>query len=301
MKKRRSSVLLCVALFIGVIPATCAVNSDNDHSKDSSILANCYAAPIFSEYQDEISEIEAEYQVTIDRIDRSALSCIQNAAMDYYDIRPRYAELVDCIILAYCDQTVLGNPESPRPAVNEPTEVRNYHREIIYAFGPRSAKYVNQAAVGMERTVSGGFNLILSGEYKGITLTTALNIGGSYTLKGPEEGAKLNNGTPADARYYFIWLNGTVVHVTWDVYEIRTGKLLSHIDSNHIEPEKTADGKVIYHDATPNVAWDAAGRLYVDAGRRAVSAVGIWANQNQLETDIRENPEWMLSGLGHGG
>lgn len=200
--------------------------------------------------------------------------------------------------MAHCDQAVLGFPGAATPYTNEPTETKNYVSEIIEPFGPRSGKWVAQAAQGQDISEEKSFTFTLSGVYKSVTLTTGISIKSSYTLHGPEAGAMLNNGyMEAQGRYLFHVLWGTLVRTSWEVYEKKTGKLLGRFESYHIEPERNSSGTEIVRPYTPYYA-EFGADLCVDAGASNIKRWATWRSIAQIDQVIREDPERMINGIG---
>lgn len=293
--KKGISILLCAVLLLGISPVACGASPEN---QEETTLHPAYAAPILEEYASELAEIEAEYGVAVDLLDRPAVEQIQQAAVEHYTARPRYAELVDQIALAYCDQQVLGRPDQIAPFVNEKTEVRNYKREVVESFGPRSGKYVDCAE--NKKTVAKGatFTFTLSGTYKGLKLDNSFSINSSYSLTGPQDTDRLKDGKLPNGAFYIGVLWGTLIHVSWDVYETNTGRFLTHTDFHHIDAELTGGVERVrgytpkYSETKVNGKYV----IYVEAGLAGYTTSSQWSDRTELTNSLREHPELILEG-----
>lgn len=216
-------------------------------------------------------------------------------------MKKRGPVLLCAVLLLAGSLTACGAPPEQHKMVSHrsgKTEVVNYQSTVVSPFGPQRGRLIAYAKCGGPE-VKGydDYHRCDLGMWGGAG--SLLGWGGSsWTLHPPAAGEKLNNGLKCDGRVLFSVLWGTLIHVSWDVYETNTGRFLTHTDFHHIDAELTGGVERVrgytpkYSETKVNGKYV----IYVEAGLAGHTTSSQWSDRTELTNSLREHPELILEG-----
>lgn len=288
--KKKISVLLVLALFGNVFLINgYAVNNELRNQAEMFIteayaderysMTNTEMNAILSQFKTEVDYVEGKYGCSIRELNEQTVCLLKREAiLNFNNSNYRFSDLMDEISVAYARNWFWNEKSVDMLSTSEEPEVKI---EVYRPFGPLRGSYFAKAATGTEKTYEGTKSVtIASGtEIYGITIEANLSKSVGYSIQGPADGTKLNNGKLATHRMAFGVLFGTMIKHTV-TYPHGSEHIFYYIKQETMDAVDYST--LISIGSTITYADSMNGKTY------------SFADQNKLYADIEENPDRLI-------
>lgn len=257
-------------------------------------------AELLDAYAAELALAAERGGVEITRFDLSALALLREEAVQHWgQTEYRFSQLMDKLSALVAEGEILRTYEHDWNLSLSGMEVRNVTAAVVHPYGglqgvlaarvPVSCTYQNTAGV----QVSIGPKHPLRHGQREILLDRPLTGGAPLNIEGPprqdEETALYSDGRMSTHTFACGVLFGTVVEVSWDLCDRRTGAVRGHGSRTWV-PAETAAFQVLVSYAQI----DQYGAVHVNSPFLAHTA--HWPRAYDFETQLERCPYAYLSG-----